>query len=126
MLLEELLELDELLAPEDDDDELEVLELLDDEPPPEEEELELLPGVIPPLLQPCKANAPAATKIKAIFFMSTILSMEVQQRTRNAGQGNSPPPQPHGHREAFYGYNTIIIREVFRGERKPDLVLPID
>lgn len=48
-------------------------ELLEEAPAPEELEL-LDPGVIPPLEQPCKTTAPAATKIKAIFFILTILS----------------------------------------------------
>jgi hypothetical protein len=67
-----LLELeDELLLEVEVPLELEV-ELLEEDPVPEE--LLLVPGVIPPLEQPCKAIALAATKIKAIFFILTILS----------------------------------------------------
>ena len=67
--LELLVEEEELVL------ELEEVELEDEELPLDEDELELLdPGVIPPLLQPCNAIAPAATKIKAIFFIQTILS----------------------------------------------------
>ena len=72
-LLEELEELldDELLpTPELEDDDVELLEELEDDPPEELlPEDELLPGVIPPLVQPCRANAPAANNTKAIFFI---------------------------------------------------------
>jgi len=68
-----LLELeDELLEVEVPLELEEEVELLEEDPVPEE--LLLDPGVIPPLEQPCKATAPAATKIKAIFFILTILS----------------------------------------------------
>ena len=62
-------ELDELLEDDEDeelDDELDELE--EDEAPPELL-LEELPGVTPPLVQPCRATAPAANKMSAIFFI---------------------------------------------------------
>ncbi len=55
---------DELLLELDDE-----LELLDDEGSPEDDDEELLPGVIPPFVQPCRAKRPAAIKIKEIFFI---------------------------------------------------------
>lgn len=80
--LEEL-EVEELLVEEEELDVLELeveLELLDEddvEPLDEDElvplELEELLVPIPPLVQPCKAIAPAAIKIKAIFLISTTL-----------------------------------------------------
>jgi hypothetical protein len=68
-----LLELDDELELLDEEDEDELLlelddELLDDEGSPEDDE-ELLPGVIPPFVQPCRAKRPAAIKIKEIFFI---------------------------------------------------------
>lgn len=84
--LEELLD-DELLELDEDEllDEDEVLELedvlelfdevelveLDEVVPLDEEELVLVP--IPPFVHPCRAIAPAATKIKAKFLISTTL-----------------------------------------------------
>lgn len=65
----ELLELDPTPLEdelEDDDDE-------EGSPEPEDDE-ELAPGVMPPLVQPCKANKPAVIKIKEIFFILTILT----------------------------------------------------
>jgi len=71
LLEEELLEEeDELLELEVDEVEL-LLEELDEVDPPEDDELELVP--MPPLVHPCRAKAPAATKIKAIFLISTTL-----------------------------------------------------
>lgn len=69
-LEEELLDDDEELEDElEDDEELEApLEDDDDEAPPELLEEEL-PGVIPPLVHPCRATAPAAKKMSAIFFI---------------------------------------------------------
>lgn len=57
--LEELEEDDELEAPLDDDEDDAPPELLEDE----------LPGVIPPFVHPCRATAPAAKKMSAIFFI---------------------------------------------------------
>jgi hypothetical protein len=74
--LDELLELVELLELEVelellDADEVELLDVDEDDPLELEEEL-LEP--IPPLVQPWRARAPAAIKIKAIFLISTTLS----------------------------------------------------
>lgn len=65
-LLLELLEEEPLEFEDDEEDEED-----EDAPDPLDELLpeELVPGVIPPLEHPCKANALAATKIKAIFFI---------------------------------------------------------
>jgi hypothetical protein len=72
---DELDELDELLEEDEDeelDEELEEEELDapledDDDAPPEL--LEELPGVTPPFVQPCRATAPVANKMSAIFFI---------------------------------------------------------
>jgi hypothetical protein len=74
---DELLELDELeLLEEDelvvlDEEDVELLELDEAAPLEELDELELVP--MPPFVQPCRAKAPAATKTKAIFLISTTL-----------------------------------------------------
>jgi hypothetical protein len=72
-LLDELLEEDEELEEElDEDEELEAPledEDEDDDAPPELLLEEELPGVTPPLVQPCRATAPAANKMSAIFFI---------------------------------------------------------
>jgi hypothetical protein len=78
LLDEVLLELELLLEDE-------LLELLDEEELLDEDELvlpddelELVPGVIAPLVQPCKAKMLAAIKTKAMFLISTNLSNYVQ------------------------------------------------
>lgn len=76
-LLDEL-ELDELelevlepTSPEEDEEELE--DELEDELPEDDEDV-LVPGVMPPLEQPCSAKSPAAINTKEIFFIITILT----------------------------------------------------
>lgn len=69
----EELEDEEVVSPELDEElEVEPSPLLLDEP----EELELLEpgfGVGPPLLHPCRASAPDASRIKARFFKVSLL-----------------------------------------------------
>lgn len=78
-------------------------ELLEEAPSPEELEL-LDPGVIPPSVQPCKAITLAATKIKARFFIFTILSKCARPKTFAAAEpGEFVVPKP-SRMKTFYSY----------------------
>lgn len=137
-LLEDELELleDELELLEDAsaplDDELELVspppevdeeELEDDDGSPEDDE-ELEPGVMPPSVQPCKANKPAVIKIKEIFFILTILT-NCAQYISYAAYRAVEFRRFSGKSRLIIGYNFFMVRQVAGGNRKPDLVLCI-
>lgn len=123
-LLDELELLEVELTPLDDDELDDEDELLDEEEGLPEDDEELVPGVTPPLVQPCRAKKPAAIKNKEIFFILTILTncarhisyaacrtVEFRRFSRKSW--------------LIIGYNSPIVRQVFWGDRKPDLVLCI-
>jgi hypothetical protein len=126
-LLDEL-ELDELelevlepTSPEEDEEELE--DELEDELPEDDEDV-LVPGVMPPLEQPCKATKPAVIRIKEIFFILTILTNCV----RHISYAACRTVEFRRFSEKSWliiGYNSFIVRQVAKNDRKPDLVLNI-
>ena len=120
--LELLDELELEPTPLDEEELDEELEELEDEDGSPEDDEELEPGVMPPFVQPCKANKPAAIKIKEIFFILTILT-NCARHISYAAYRAVEFRRFSGKSWLIIGYNSPIVRQVFRVDRKPDLVL---
>lgn len=122
--LELLDELELEPTPLDEEELDEELEELEDEDGSPEDDEELEPGVMPPSVQPCKANKPAVIKIKEIFFILTILT-NCAQYISYAAYRAVEFRRFSGKSRLIIGYNFFMVRQVAGGNRKPDLVLCI-